>query len=202
MPKVSLPGEIPDESTDLSPVVAKTSSKHLLHLAVDANSKEPDISSQAITDIGADHLNGKNSTTLVDEETLSHTRDKFFELALRCKSVVCCRLTPFQKAKIVEEVKKRKKAVTLAIGDGANDEAMILEANVGIGISGLEGTAASRYCFATASKTIANISCVERVLMQSANFAFCTPCYLFMAVGLIVESANWSHTFSTKPSSQ
>jgi P-type E1-E2 ATPase len=36
-------------------------------------------------------------------------------------------------------------ALTLAIGDGANDEAMILEANVGVGITGLEGTAASRY---------------------------------------------------------
>ena len=96
-------------------------------------------------------------------------------------------MTPFQKAKIVEEIRTRKQAVTLAIGDGkkiknkmfahfihystfffllfflyvcvcvlmfvfgcfcvsgANDEAMILKANVGVGISGLEGTAASRY---------------------------------------------------------
>lgn len=49
-----------------------------------------------------------------------------------------------QKASIVREIKERKRAMTLAIGDGANDEAMILEADVGVGISGLEGTAASR----------------------------------------------------------
>jgi magnesium-transporting ATPase (P-type) len=71
-------------------------------------------------------------------------RDKFFELASMCKSVVACRLTPHQKATIVREVKERKKALCLAVGDGANDEQMIKEANVGIGIAGLEGSAASR----------------------------------------------------------
>eukprot|EP00475_Leptophrys_vorax_P030552 TRINITY_DN4586_c0_g2_i3.p1 TRINITY_DN4586_c0_g2~~TRINITY_DN4586_c0_g2_i3.p1 ORF type:complete len:582 (+),score=141.09 TRINITY_DN4586_c0_g2_i3:225-1970(+) len=71
-------------------------------------------------------------------------RDKFFELASKCKSVVACRLTPHQKASIVREVKTRKGALTLAVGDGANDEQMIKEANVGVGIAGLEGSAASR----------------------------------------------------------
>ncbi len=41
-------------------------------------------------------------------------------------------------------MKVRQGVVTLAIGDGANDESMILEANVGVGITGVEGTAASR----------------------------------------------------------
>jgi P-type E1-E2 ATPase len=39
--------------------------------------------------------------------------------------VICCRVTPLQKALVVELVKKYKKAVTLAIGDGANDVSMI-----------------------------------------------------------------------------
>lgn len=42
-----------------------------------------------------------------------------------CKAVICCRVTPLQKAQVVELVKKYKKAVTLAIGDGANDVSMI-----------------------------------------------------------------------------
>ena len=40
-------------------------------------------------------------------------------------AVICCRVTPIQKAQVVELVKKYKKAVTLAIGDGANDVSMI-----------------------------------------------------------------------------
>lgn len=42
-----------------------------------------------------------------------------------CKSVICCRVTPLQKAQVVELVKKYKQVVTLAIGDGANDVSMI-----------------------------------------------------------------------------
>jgi phospholipid-translocating ATPase len=34
--------------------------------------------------------------------------------------------------------------VTLSIGDGANDVSMILEANIGVGIRGKEGTQAVR----------------------------------------------------------
>lgn len=47
------------------------------------------------------------------------------EVACLCKTVLCCRVTPLQKAQVVELVKTHKKAVTLAIGDGANDVSMI-----------------------------------------------------------------------------
>lgn len=50
---------------------------------------------------------------------------EFLRTASMCKSVICCRVTPLQKAQVVELVKKYKKAVTLAIGDGANDVSMI-----------------------------------------------------------------------------
>ena len=46
-------------------------------------------------------------------------------VAEHCNSVICCRVTPLQKALVVELVKKYKKVVTLAIGDGANDVSMI-----------------------------------------------------------------------------
>ena len=49
----------------------------------------------------------------------------FLQLASLCTAVICCRVTPLQKAKVVELVKTNKKAVTLAIGDGANDVSMI-----------------------------------------------------------------------------
>lgn len=52
------------------------------------------------------------------------------------QAVVCCRVTPLQKAMVVDLVKRNKKAVTLAIGDGANDVSMIKTAHIGIGISG------------------------------------------------------------------
>ncbi|KAJ3333528.1 hypothetical protein HDU76_007058 [Blyttiomyces sp. JEL0837] len=61
------------------------------------------------------------------------------ELGCRCKAVVCCRVSPLQKAKVVSLVRKGLGAVSLAIGDGANDVSMIQEADIGIGISGKEG---------------------------------------------------------------
>lgn len=49
----------------------------------------------------------------------------FLEIVSYCRSVICCRVTPLQKALVVELIKKNKNAVTLAIGDGANDVSMI-----------------------------------------------------------------------------
>ncbi|OWK60308.1 putative phospholipid-transporting ATPase VB [Lonchura striata] len=65
--------------------------------------------------------------------------EKFLALARRCRSVLCCRSTPLQKSMVVKLVRRQLKAMTLSIGDGANDVSMIQAANVGIGISGQEG---------------------------------------------------------------
>ncbi len=56
-------------------------------------------------------------------------------------SVICARATPKQKAMVVHSVKVRTPSnqVVAAIGDGANDVPMIMEAHVGIGINGNEG---------------------------------------------------------------
>lgn len=43
----------------------------------------------------------------------------------------------------MDVVKRRVKAITLAIGDGANDVGMIQTAHVGVGISGNEGMQAT-----------------------------------------------------------
>jgi phospholipid-translocating ATPase len=49
----------------------------------------------------------------------------FVDLASKCQAVICCRVTPKQKALVVALVKKYQQVVTLAIGDGANDVNMI-----------------------------------------------------------------------------
>ena len=68
----------------------------------------------------------------------------FYELSVNCLSVVCSRVSPKQKGQLVNLIKSTEKAITLAIGDGANDVGMINEANVGVGIQGKEGTQAAR----------------------------------------------------------
>ena len=47
------------------------------------------------------------------------------DVACRCRAVICCRVTPLQKALVVDVIKRLKNAVTLAVGDGANDVSMI-----------------------------------------------------------------------------
>jgi magnesium-transporting ATPase (P-type) len=54
-----------------------------------------------------------------------HIKSTFLQLACECDAVICCRVSPLQKAKVVELVKYGKQVMTLAIGDGANDVSMI-----------------------------------------------------------------------------
>ena len=67
---------------------------------------------------------------------------QFFSIATCIKSAVCCRLTPLQKASIVEMFQQGNQNICMGIGDGANDVSMIQEARVGVGIMGLEGSQA------------------------------------------------------------
>ncbi|XP_056358393.1 phospholipid-transporting ATPase VB [Oenanthe melanoleuca] len=64
---------------------------------------------------------------------------KLLALAQRCRAVLCCRCTPLHKAMVVRLLRRHLRAMTLSIGDGANDVSMIQAADVGIGISGQEG---------------------------------------------------------------
>lgn len=88
---------------------------------------------------------------VVDGATLAHIQEDltlmtlFIELGVKANSVICCRVSPSQKAAMVQAVRdKIKTAITLAVGDGANDIAMIQSADVGIGIAGREGLQAAR----------------------------------------------------------
>ena len=68
-------------------------------------------------------------------------QERFLQICINCSSVLCCRVSPRQKAQITTLVRKGlgKRRLCLAIGDGANDVGMIQAANVGVGITGVEG---------------------------------------------------------------
>jgi phospholipid-translocating ATPase len=97
----------------------------------DLVNKEKDNRSSHAIIIDGKALDFVLQSTLVKEE--------FLRFALRCDSIICCRVSPIQKATITELVKDYGKQICLAIGDGANDVGMIQKANIGVGISGLEG---------------------------------------------------------------
>ncbi|KAJ3105015.1 hypothetical protein HDU97_008623 [Phlyctochytrium planicorne] len=93
----------------------------------------------------------------------------FLELACMCKAVVCCRVSPLQKALVVKLVKKNVLgSVTLAIGDGANDVGMIQAAHVGVGISGMEGLQAAR----SADFAIAQFRFLQKLLLVHGGWAY------------------------------
>ncbi|KAG8599190.1 hypothetical protein GDO81_002925 [Engystomops pustulosus] len=106
-------------------------------------------------------------------DALKEKRQKnFVDLACECSSVICCRVTPKQKAMVVDLVKKYKKAITLSIGDGANDVSMIKTAHIGVGISGQEGMQAvmsSDYSFA-------QFRYLQRLLLVHGRWSYIRMC--------------------------
>lgn len=67
-------------------------------------------------------------------------RNTFLDISDKVDVVLACRVSPKQKADVVNMVKsKHPNKTTLSIGDGANDVAMIMQAHVGVGILGREG---------------------------------------------------------------
>ncbi|XP_008803426.2 LOW QUALITY PROTEIN: phospholipid-transporting ATPase 3 [Phoenix dactylifera] len=89
-------------------------------------------------------ISGTKLALIIDGKCLMYALDpnlrvNLLNLSLNCSSVVCCRVSPLQKAQVTSLVKKGARKITLSIGDGANDVSMIQAAHVGVGISGLEG---------------------------------------------------------------
>ncbi|KPM02924.1 phospholipid-transporting ATPase IA-like protein [Sarcoptes scabiei] len=114
-----------------------------------------------------------NFTLIIDSKSLSYClqmplRPIFMDLALKCRSVICCRVSPAQKAEIVDAVKKSTNSITLAIGDGANDVAMIRAAHVGVGISGQEGLQAVY----SSDYAIAQFRFLSRLLLVHGSWSF------------------------------
>ena len=101
--------------------------------------------SRAAAELGA---RAQSHALVIDGRSLAHVlrdealRAEFLEASVLCESVICCRVSPIQKAQVTELVRQQGKQVCLAVGDGANDVGMIQKANIGVGISGEEGNQA------------------------------------------------------------
>eukprot|EP00300_Choanocystis_sp_HF-7_P009665 c16560_g1_i2.p1 GENE.c16560_g1_i2~~c16560_g1_i2.p1 ORF type:complete len:1234 (+),score=220.28 c16560_g1_i2:146-3847(+) len=93
---------------------------------------------------------------------------QFLALATKAKSVICCRVSPLQKALVVQLVRSSLPVVTLAIGDGANDVSMIQAAHVGIGISGNEGMQAVM----ASDYAIAQFRFLKRLLLVHGRWCY------------------------------
>ncbi|KAG7527721.1 hypothetical protein FFLO_06652 [Filobasidium floriforme] len=109
-------------------------------------------------------IDGKSLTYALEKETSKI----FLELAIMCKAVICCRVSPLQKALIVKLVKKNQKAILLAIGDGANDVGMIQAAHIGVGISGVEGLQAAR----SADVAISQFRFLKKLLLVHGSWSY------------------------------
>ncbi|PGG99918.1 hypothetical protein AJ80_09273 [Polytolypa hystricis UAMH7299] len=110
---------------------------------------------------------------VIDGKSLTYALEKdlekmFLDLAVMCKAVICCRVSPLQKALVVKLVKRHLKCILLAIGDGANDVSMIQAAHVGVGISGVEGLQAAR----SADVSIAQFRFLRKLLLVHGAWSY------------------------------
>uniref|UniRef100_A0A6V7QQ72 Phospholipid-transporting ATPase n=1 Tax=Ananas comosus var. bracteatus TaxID=296719 RepID=A0A6V7QQ72_ANACO len=130
-------------------------------------------------------IDGKALTYALEEDM----KDQFLSLAVNCASVICCRVSPKQKALVTRLVKEGTGKTTLAIGDGANDVGMIQEADIGVGISGVEGMQAVM----ASDFSISQFRFLERLLVVHGHWCYKRIaqmiCYFFyknIAFGLTI----------------
>lgn len=119
-------------------------------------------------------------------------KNSFYELSSKCDSVLCCRVTPKQKAQMVQLYKKKNPdKVCLAIGDGANDVNMITSAHIGVGILGVEGLQAAR----ASDYAIGQFSYLEKLLFVHGRESYrkntFVVCYNFYKNALFVMPQFW-----------
>lgn len=182
-------------------------------IAARTNHEPPDPTHAIVVD-------GEALKLLLDESL----RQRFLLLCKRCKSVLCCRVSPAQKAEVVELVKIGLDVMTLAVGDGANDVAMIQKADVGVGIAGEEGRQAvmssdfaigqfrflqrlilvhGRWSYRRLAETIANffykVSWSSCFAESDANKTYRTSSGLWPCSGTNCTTTSMYHICSTTP---
>lgn len=112
---------------------------------------------------------------------------KFLLLCKQCRAVLCCRVSPAQKAAVVKMVKDTLNVMTLAIGDGSNDVAMIQAADVGVGIAGEEGRQAAM----SSDYALGQFRFLTRLLLTHGRwsykrFAEMVPCFFYKNINYTV----------------
>ncbi|KAJ6734133.1 PHOSPHOLIPID-TRANSPORTING ATPASE [Salix purpurea] len=107
------------------------------------------------------------------EIALKHYWKAFTELAILSRTAICCRVTPSQKAQLVQILKSCDYR-TLAIGDGGNDVRMIQQADIGVGISGREGLQAAR----AADYSIGRFRFLRRLILVHGRYSYNRTAFL------------------------
>ncbi|KAJ4973352.1 hypothetical protein NE237_006526 [Protea cynaroides] len=120
-------------------------------------------------------IDGKSLVYALEDDV----KNNFLDLAIGCASVICCRSSPKQKALVTRLVKVGTGKITLGIGDGANDVGMLQEADIGVGISGVEGMQAVM----SSDFAIARFQYLERLLLVHGHWCYrrisSMICYFF-----------------------
>uniref|UniRef100_A0A8C7NAM5 Phospholipid-transporting ATPase n=1 Tax=Oncorhynchus kisutch TaxID=8019 RepID=A0A8C7NAM5_ONCKI len=142
---------------------------------VSANTAE-EVRKELQTTVADEPVDGEYAM-VINGHSLAFALEKDMEMELlrtacMCQTVICCRVTPLQKAQVVELVKKYKQAITLAIGDGANDVSMIKAAHIGVGISGQEGMQA----VLSSDFSFAQFRYLQRLLLVHGRWSYLRMC--------------------------
>ncbi|CAD6950889.1 unnamed protein product [Tilletia controversa] len=150
---------------------ARVSSRPSLHR--NRSSRQSAVSQASI--VGEDNGQRPGGYALViDGAALGHalseefSKDLLLRISTQCKAVICCRVSPLQKALIVHLIKDGLGVMTLAIGDGANDVSMIQAAHVGVGIAGEEGLQAVN----ASDYAIAQFRYLKRLLLVHGHWSY------------------------------
>ncbi|XP_014226342.2 probable phospholipid-transporting ATPase IA isoform X2 [Trichogramma pretiosum] len=143
--------------------------------------KTREVIMQHCVDFGQDLRSQNDVGLVIDGNSLKYAlscdlRRDFLDLCMSCKAVICCRVSPMQKAEVVDLVTSNSNAVTLAIGDGANDVAMIQKAHIGVGISGVEGLQAA----CASDYSIAQFRFLKRLLFVHGSWNYSRMCKLIL----------------------
>ncbi|CAI9278373.1 unnamed protein product [Lactuca saligna] len=149
---------------------------------------------------------GQKLALLIDGKCLMYALDPnlrsiLLNLSLNCSSVVCCRVSPLQKAQVTRLVRIGANKITLSIGDGANDVGMIQAANIGVGISGLEGMQAVM----ASDFAIAQFRFLTDLLLVHGRWSYLRLCKVvsyFFYKNLTFTLTQFWYTFNTGYSGQ
>lgn len=182
------------EKGDDKNAIAKASKDSIIKQISDGKAQVAGSSSDAFALI----IDGKSLAYALEDDT----KNMFLDLAIGCASVICCRSSPKQKALVTRLVKWGTGKTTLAIGDGANDVGMLQEADIGIGISGVEGMQAVM----SSDVAIAQFRYLERLLLVHGHWCYrrisSMICYFFyknVAFGFTVFLYEVYASFSAQP---
>ncbi|XP_021300390.1 putative phospholipid-transporting ATPase 9, partial [Herrania umbratica] len=161
------------EKTGQNNAITKASRKSVLEQIIQGKAQLT--ASSARSEAFALIIDGKSLSYALEDDI----KNIFLELAIGCASVICCRSSPKQKALVTRLVKSGTGKTTLAIGDGANDVGMLQEADIGIGISGVEGMQAVM----SSDVAIAQFRYLERLLLVHGHWCYrrisSMICYFF-----------------------